>query len=303
VLLAALFYFFLRKNGPARSERQWLWAAALGTICIVQVVALEGHERHLYDSRQWQIPTGTAIYSITSPSIGVYGISLSAMTRGGWRLARLNRHDEVELVDSKVDQIAVASGNGIEWVESDDAAATIVSNAATINRIENAEHPALSADGNLLAFIREDHGKGSLWIRDGKTYKESRITGPRFDVYDISFSGERAVLFSGTDTTGGVQLFKYQDDGKIVPLGIGQARFPVLSPDGKWLAYSALKRGTWHLTIRNVQSGTAMPVGTSDCNDFSPTWELDSQTLVYVSDCGRGLWQTAILRRKVIPGS
>jgi hypothetical protein len=303
LLLTGLFYFLLLKNGFVRSNPEWLWTAALTAVCLAQVCALWNHERKLYTTSQWQITTGPSIFSAASPAIGNGGITFSAMTIQGWRVAHLTGRDTVRVENSHVDQLASTSREGIEWVEVDGAAPALINTSVPNARVENAEHPTLSANGDRLAFIREDQGKGSLWIRDGNAHTETRITGPRYDVYDIAFSGERTVLFSGTNTTGVVQLFKYQDDGQIDPLGIEQARYPSLSPDGKWLAYSTLKRGIWHLTIRDWQSGAALPIETSDCNDFSPVWEQDSHTLVYVSDCGRGLWQTAMLRRKVIPGT
>jgi hypothetical protein len=165
----------------------------------------------------------------------------------------------------------------------------------------NAEHPALSTDGGLLAFLQEDHGRGSLWIRNNATQDETRITTSTLNVYDFAFGSNSTLLFSAADTTGAVQLFKVQRDGKVVPLGIRDARYPSVSPDGRWLVYSAGERGVWHLTVRDLQTGVDRQIGTGDCNDFSPAWERDSQTLIYVSDCGRGLWQTALYRKKVIP--
>jgi Tol biopolymer transport system component len=86
-----------------------------------------------------------------------------------------------------------------------------------------------------------------------------------------------------------------------VLLGLGASRYPALSRDGRWLAYSHLEHGVWNLWIRNQMSGAVRRVADVPCNQIQAAWESDSKTLLYSTDCGRSVWFTAVARRKVIP--
>jgi Tol biopolymer transport system component len=86
-----------------------------------------------------------------------------------------------------------------------------------------------------------------------------------------------------------------------MPLDLGESRYPALSPDAHWMAYSRLDRGVWNLWLRDQVSGTTMRIADLPCNQIQPSWEMDSKTLVYSTDCGRSVWFTAVARRKVVP--
>jgi len=85
-----------------------------------------------------------------------------------------------------------------------------------------------------------------------------------------------------------------------VPLALGESRYPALSPDGQWMAYSHFDHGAWNLWLRNERTGATRRIANVPCNQIQPAWEPDSKTLLYSTDCGRSLWFTAIARRKVV---
>lgn len=76
--------------------------------------------------------------------------------------------------------------------------------------------------------------------------------------------------------------------------------YPALSPDGRWMAYSRLDHGAWNLWLRDEGSGATRRIADVPCNQIEPSWEGDSKTLLYGTDCGRSLWFTAIARRQVV---
>jgi Tol biopolymer transport system component len=84
-------------------------------------------------------------------------------------------------------------------------------------------------------------------------------------------------------------------------MNLGDARYPAASPDGHWLAYSLFHSGAWNLWLLDRVTGNKRRLTETDCNQIEPSWEADSKTLLYASDCGRALWFTAICRRRVIP--
>lgn len=77
------------------------------------------------------------------------------------------------------------------------------------------------------------------------------------------------------------------------------ARYPSVSPDGRRVAFSRLDRGSWHVVVRELSTGTEQQLTHGWCNSISPAWQ-DAQILLYASDCGRGVGLSAIVRR-VLP--
>jgi Tol biopolymer transport system component len=84
-------------------------------------------------------------------------------------------------------------------------------------------------------------------------------------------------------------------------LGLDGARYPAVSPDGRWLAYAQMRGGSWNLWLRDLASGATRRITDADCNTTEPAWAADSKTLVYASDCGRALSFSALSRRRVVP--
>jgi Tol biopolymer transport system component len=67
------------------------------------------------------------------------------------------------------------------------------------------------------------------------------------------------------------------------------------------MAYSHFEQGAWNLWIRDQRTGVTRRIADEPCNQIQPSWESDSKTLLYSTDCGRSLWFTAVARRIVIP--
>jgi len=115
----------------------------------------------------------------------------------------------------------------------------------------------------------------------------------------MSFLPNGSLIFSAESNEGRPGLFLLDQAGAISSLGLEEARYPAVSPDGHWLAFSRLQSGNWHLWLRDLHSGQSSRLTHADCNNVEPTWASDSKTLVYASDCGRALWFTALCRRRI----
>jgi Tol biopolymer transport system component len=88
----------------------------------------------------------------------------------------------------------------------------------------------------------------------------------------------------------------------IVPQPLpAPVRYPAVSPDGRWLAFSEEDTGAWQLGIMNLATGEEHRLTNGDCNSVTPAWYADSETLVYAMDCGRGLGLTALFRILAVP--
>jgi hypothetical protein len=71
------------------------------------------------------------------------------------------------------------------------------------------------------------------------------------------------------------------------------------SPDGKWMAFTSDESGFQHLRLRNLASGRQIRIAGGNCDSSWPTWELDSRSLVFASDCGRAVGLPALYRIEV----
>jgi Tol biopolymer transport system component len=162
----------------------------------------------------------------------------------------------------------------------------------------------LSNDGQSLAFVRADHGRGRLMVRQAFQSGGSSdvaLTPPAINVFEATFISQSNYAVSGVANGGPPEIYLTDRSHSNTPLELGESRYPALSPDGHRMAYSHLERGAWNLWIRDEQTGATRRVADVPCNQIEPYWEGDSKTLVYTTDCGRSLWFAAIARRQVVP--
>ena len=74
---------------------------------------------------------------------------------------------------------------------------------------------------------------------------------------------------------------------------------PVVSPDGKWAAFTRTSATSEQIWIRNLTTGNTEEVAGGSCNNSSPAWELDSSAIVFASDCGRAFGLPALYRAPI----
>jgi hypothetical protein len=71
---------------------------------------------------------------------------------------------------------------------------------------------------------------------------------------------------------------------------------PAASPDGRWSAFASSQTGSEQIWIRNLASGNQLRLTGGNCNNSSPAWELDSQSIIFASDCNRAFGLPALYR-------
>jgi Glycosyltransferase family 87/WD40-like Beta Propeller Repeat len=201
-------------------------------------------------------------------------------------------------------EVATRKGSHIVRFESDRAITVATQPRA---EADDAELPAVSSDGNLLAYIRETHGRGSLWFRNvGKTAPEDelperQLAGEQYDVRDVAFFPDHRVLFSSLrDGRFGLYIADPHsgDIAQFVRVTCS-ARYPTVSPDGEWIAFSCDHKGYWQLHVMSLHSAQQLQLTANDCNSVSPAWTPNSKDLIYATDCGRGLGITALSKLAV----
>ena len=173
---------------------------------------------------------------------------------------------------------------------------------------ENAEEPVVSADGNWLAFLRETKGHGSLWLQQlsdkgshTRRAEARQIAASDYDVRQAAFFPDHRIIFSSSRNGQSSLYVVDPDSNRIEALNIAgcSAAYPAVSPDGQWLAFSSEQRGMWQISLMNLSSRQVSELTHAECNSVSPEWSTDSKTIVYATDCGRGLGLTALARLSV----
>ena len=160
--------------------------------------------------------------------------------------------------------------------------------------------PSVSPSGRLLAFVT----RNGLAVDDGTSVHRLPRDAP---VHDVAwFPTEEKIVYSAGQA-GDSQIFALTlASGNSTQLthGPGDHLEPAVSPDGSSLAFVLARGATRQVWIQNLASGEARQLTEGDCNSYDPAWDpSDSHTLVFASDCQRGLGLGALYRATKDPQS
>ncbi|HEY4393486.1 MAG TPA: glycosyltransferase 87 family protein, partial [Polyangia bacterium] len=306
-------------GGRARGGRRDTLLLAVGLAAWTIAGSLSGwhHLRSELAELDRRVPTGA--YVAADPVVvgtQVYFSRMSAhsyvLDRTGGGLGWSGR------LGSDLFHPAVTPGEPQGWVEIAGAGWSRVARFPLASRglatdalaveLEDAEQPAVSRDGRWLGFLRRDRGRASLWLVDRRAATE-HDRRPRLlaaaggDVLDFDFSPEgEVVLAAWRDGRARLYRTRTPDAGLIElvrsPRGL---RYPTISPDGRWLAYSEDDGGNWQLWVTRMPDGERRQLTHGECNAVTPAWYPDGRQIVYATDCARGLENTALARVAVAP--
>jgi hypothetical protein len=298
----------------------WAFGAALVLLAAMGTVSAYRHGRDQtanYPSRILTLPDSLLMGEPTISAMGLYFTRMPGLTPGfaAWHWAGT----QLTSLPRAEDEFHPTSNPTLSnvWIEMAGPISNIVrvSTARNINNptvqleVANGEQPSVSPDGRWLAFIRETHCRGELWLKElakdsaAGFGRERKIVDKTYDVWEAAFEpGDCRIVFT-TAPHGEPHLFRLDIDSQridLLPIA-GPARYPAFSSDGQELAYSRLERGTWPLWATDLNSGRNRRLENGDCNTIAPVWERDSNGVIYATDCGRGLEMTALARVEVSP--
>jgi hypothetical protein len=305
-------YALLWKERPGETrKRDWTnyaWAAVMMIAVVANIHSTSVRETAMRREYPYRLPVEPQGYLNTHVQQAGDGVRYIAFTLNGYYLVTNDPpvvlSDPAE--DSDEDDLSYTFNSSRLLVERGGAARSEIVDASDPEHtiIDNARDPIFSADGKSIAFIRDERGRGQLLLRedfDADAQANRALTPPSLNVYEASFLSASSYAFAATGRGGIPQIYLSDGAQSNVPLALGEARYPALSPDGAWLAFSRLENGVWNLWIRDEETGATSRIGNVPCNEIQPSWMSDSKTLLYSTDCGRSLWFTAIARRRVIP--
>ncbi len=72
-----------------------------------------------------------------------------------------------------------------------------------------------------------------------------------------------------------------------------------VSPDRKWSVFVASAGQSQQIWLRRTAGGQPTRLTGGSCNSFSPTWAVDSEAVLFASDCGRGIGLPALYRARL----
>lgn len=306
-------YGLLWHERPAKSPAvldwtHYAWLTALAVSLVLTARSTFIRERAVRREYAYRLPLPAQGLINLDPRSADKGIQYITFTLDGYHLVT-NDHDVVG-TDSSAnvldDDLSFATGFGNSWVERAQGGRSEIIDTRDPSHvvINDARDPMLSEDGQSLAYVRDNHGRGRLMLKIGfrsNTSADAKLTRASLNVYDASFLSGSEYAFSAVEDHGPPQIYLTDATHANERLELGESRYPALSPDRRWMAYSHFEHGAWNLWIRNQKTGATQRISAVPCNQFQSSWESDSKTLLYGTDCGRSLWFTAIARRKVIP--
>jgi hypothetical protein len=302
ILLCVFTYALLIRQQPHEGSKinRPVWAVALAVFVAFSIAGNLRHQQGLYADYQWRISAPKDVYMMVDPAIQEDKILSIAMLGDGYHSA-VNHLGTVQFSSASPDDyLAMTAANSESWAEQTGHESTIVSTPQGRSNIRQAESPVASFDGRWLAFLREDSGRVRLWVRalDQPDKADRPLTPPGLNVFEMSFLPAGDLIFAAS-FGGPPGLFTTDQAGNIRSLGMDDARYPSVSPDGQWLAYSQLQGGNWNLWLRDLHNGQTHRFTQVPCNNIEPAWTADSETLIYASDCGRALWFTVLCKRSI----
>lgn len=307
LLLCLLSYIALAREGGGATDRptgRWIWAGALCVALAFQIASTLHHQRGIYNYNA-RIATSSEAFLAVDPAASGDYVHFVAMLLDGYRVGTIGP-SQAFFNSSAVDQLSISSSAAGLWVEEASRQQRIVyprSSQPTQFEVNDAGVPVASPDGKWLAYLRFTKGAGAIWLRSLSPTggADSLLTPASLDVEEMTFLPDGSLVFSAAENDRHPALFRVSRTGDIQPFDNAETRYPAASPDGRWLAYSELDDGAYHLWLRDLRDGATRPLTSAQCNSISPAWQTDSKTLVYASDCGRALWFTALYRQQVIP--
>ena len=313
-----LFAWMFFASGTSLKRQLHTRSAAIASFIALVLIGFGflSTQRHLsgqFGNYQHRVLARSGSLFAAFPSTDDRGITASVMTVGGYTLRRAEGSQVWELPRRDGDWLhpASAPASNSLWAERATSNGSQVMRFADEPQLEthptafpeigDAEEPIVSFDGKLIAFFREDRGRNALWIQSEQSNAarpstdSHRMVGKEFDPREAAFLSDERIIFS-SKRSGKFALYTVTSSGAIeqIEKPACSARYPAGSPDGKWIAFSCEERGNWQLHALNMNDSHDVQLTTGECNSITPAWAADSKSLIYATDCGRGVGLTAL---------
>ncbi len=174
---------------------------------------------------------------------------------------------------------------------------------------KNTAHPAISPDGQTIAFV-EESSDTNIWdlglTGNQKSNPQSAIRNPQSLIassradHSPHFSPDAKQIVFASDRTGRYEIWTADADGKNQrqltdsPNAAGSPRF---SPDGKSVAYDAQVGGNGDIFVVSIDGGKPRNLtNTPESREVLPAWSADGRAIYFASNRAGDyqLWKISI---------
>ena len=320
LLLFALFLICVarirahRTTSPTGRGRTALLAAGSALILISSIAGYHRHFAHIHQDIARDLQPPASSYLATDPHPSPSGTLFTAMVPDGYRILTLpsNRTAPEPKAPNAPDQLTfaiapdnsvlleLADATGSRIVRATEASLTQQSYQGILNAttlIPNAESPAISPDGQTIAFIRETKGRGALWLTHADGTNTTQAVDDAYNVYTASILRSGDLIFTARHASTKNRLSLYRATPNQPPRLISTPGEEIasfaFSPDESLLAVTRLQQNRWQLVLLNPTTHNQTNLTFGDCNAYTPAWTTPIN-IVYATDCGRGLALNAL---------
>jgi Tol biopolymer transport system component len=174
--------------------------------------------------------------------------------------------------------------NGDIWIETRSGRQRRLTHTRRVDETD----PVFSPNGRLIAYVRRADGNADVWVMRANGTRKRLLIGGSFDELQPSFypSG-RSLLFTNFDGGRRWTAYSIRLNGSRVMRQMANATFPIVSPNGRWLAYSEVGDGGG-IRLRDLRTGRTrrLTTGSAQALDFAP----DSHRIAFTGTrpCRRG---------------
>ena len=132
--------------------------------------------------------------------------------------------------------------------------------------------PTFSPNGGTIAYVRRSGGDADIWLmRRNGSGKRALIEGEQDELQPSFFPSGRSLVYTVFDGERDWMVYSVRTNGTSKRRQVGDASYPVVSPNGRWLAYSQAGHGGG-IRLRNLRSDKVLRLTTGSAHglDFSP---------------------------------
>ncbi len=305
LVLLTVVAIFLIRNGARSQSSKW-WFAGAVAILVVSITGGLKHQQGLFDDYSFRLPIGQQMLLAAQPVPQESNVDTITLLPQGYRRSTIKDDSmTAHALDSAKDELSLTAGGKQLWTETVGLRSVLLSSSGSEPSILDAESPASLANGSMLAFLRQTNGRKQLFVRDlarpGQADQQLTTATSPWNVEEVAISPGNSLIVSATKGKAESRLYEVRGLDQLELIPAGEARYPAISPDGRWLAFSTFRSGYWNLSLRDLGTGATRRLTSVACDQTAPAWLPDSKTLLYSSDCGRALGFTVICKRRFLP--